>query len=510
LSGISHLAAQLEESQPALATEYSETFYRSLVESLPQNILHKDLEGRFTFANRKCCELIGKPLEEIVGKTDFDLFPADLAVKHLEDDRKVLKWRETLETVEEHLTERGERLYLQAIKTPIYTAGKQISGIQYVSWDVTGHRAGLEALRESEERFRQLFEEAPVACHEIDKEGIVRRVNRAECALLGFEYSEIIGRPVWNFVAGDERIRSQEAVRKKLSGEQPLVVFSRDYSRRDGTRLTLEIHEKLIRDASGSAIGIRSSLLDITERLQAQQKLARQAQELARSNAELEQFAYVASHDLQEPLRKVQAFGDRLKTKCGDALGEQGLDYLARMQNAAGRMQVLINDLLTLSRIRTKPQPLTPVNLNAVARAVVSDLEARIEQLGATVEIGDLPTFRADAVQISQLLQNLIGNALKFHRPGEPPVVKVTSTVTRAEKRCCIIAVEDNGIGFEEKYLGKIFQVFQRLHARNEYEGTGIGLAVCRQIAERHGGSITACSEPGKGAKFIVTLALED
>src|SRR5260370_23475074 len=231
LYGISHLAAQLEESQPALATEYSETFYRTLVESLPQNILHKDLEGRFTFANRKCCELIGKPLEEIVGKTDFDLFPADLAVKHLEDDRKVLKWRETLETVEEHLTERGERLYLQAIKTPIYAAGKQISGIQCVSWDVTGQRAGLEALRESEERFRQLFEEAPVACHEIDKEGIVRRVNRAECALLGFEYSEIIGRPVWNFVAGDERIRSQEAVRKKLSGEQPLIVFSRDSSR---------------------------------------------------------------------------------------------------------------------------------------------------------------------------------------------------------------------------------------------------------------------------------------
>jgi PAS domain S-box-containing protein len=503
------LAAQLEQSQQALESEHSEAFYRSLVESLPQSVLLKDLEGRFTFANRKSCELIGKPLQEIVGKTDFDLFPSDLAAKHLEDDHKVLHRRETLETVEEHFTARGEKLYLQSIKTPIYTAGK-ISGVQCVSWDVTGYQAGLEALRESEERFRHLFEEAPVACHEIDTDGIVRRVNRAECALLGFEYSEIIGRPVWNFVAGDERIRSQEAVRKKLSGEQPLVVFSRDYFRRDGTRLTLEIHEKLIHDASGAAVGTRSSLLDITERVQAQQKLARQAQELARSNAELEQFAYVASHDLQEPLRKVQAFGDRLKTKCADALGEQGLDYLARMQNAAGRMQLLINDLLTLSRIRTKPQPLTRVNLNAVARAVVSDLETRIEQLGANVEIGELPTLRADALQISQLLQNLIGNALKFHRPGEPPVVKVTSTVTQAEKRFCVLVVEDNGIGFQEKYLDKIFQVFQRLHGRNEYEGTGIGLAVCRQIAERHGGNITASSEPGKGAKFSVTLASED
>ncbi len=509
MSSISQLGAELERARVSADIGHSDAFYHSLVENLPHSILHKDLEGRFTFANRKCCELIGKPLEDILGKTDFDLFPRDLAVQYRADDLKVLQRGQPFETVEQHVTAQGAKLYVQVIKTPIYDAAKQPLGLQCIFWDVTGHKLAVQELLESEERFRQLFDQAPVAYHEIDCNGVVRRLNRAECALLGFQYSEIIGKPIWDFVADDERVRSQEAVRKKLSGEQALVPFTRDYVRGDGARLTVEIHEKLIRDASGTVVGIRSSLLDITERKQAQEELARKAQELARSNAELEQFAYVASHDLQEPLRKIQAFGDRLNAKCGDSIGDLGLDYLGRMQNAAGRMQVLINDLLALSRLKTKAQPFAPVNLNAVARAVLSDLETRIERLGATVEIGTLPALNADGLQMSQLLQNLIGNALKFHRPDQPPVVKVTSSLAEADQRSCHIVVEDNGIGFEEKYLDRIFQVFQRLHGRNEYEGTGIGLAICRQIAERHGGSITAHSEPGKGAKFIVTLPLE-
>ena len=509
MSSINQLAAELERSRVSPAIGYTDAFYHSLIENLPHSILHKDLQGRFTFANRKCCEMIGRPLEEILGKTDFDLSPLDLAAQYRADDRKVLERGEPFETVEQHVTARGAKLYVQVIKTPIYDDAKHPLGLQCVFWDVTGHKLAVQELLESEERFRQLFEEAPVACHEIDRDGVVRRLNRAECALLGFDHSEIVGKPVWSFVADDERIRSQEAVRKKISGEQALVPFTRDYVRGDGARLTVEIHEKLIRDSSGTVVGIRSSLLDITERKRAQEELARNAQELARSNAELEQFAYVASHDLQEPLRKIQAFGDRLKAKCGDSLGDQGMDYLGRMQNAAGRMQVLINDLLTLSRLKTKAQPFTPVNLNAVARAVLSDLETRIERLGATVEIGTLPSLSADVVQMSQLLQNLIGNALKFHKPDEPPAVKVSSSFAEADQRSCHIVVEDNGIGFEEKYVDRIFQVFQRLHGRNEYEGTGIGLAICRQIAERHGGSITAHSQPGKGAKFIVTLPLE-
>ena len=244
----------------------------------------------------------------------------------------------------------------------------------------------------------------------------------------------------------------------------------------------------------------------------------RQSQELARSNIELQQFASVASHDLQEPLRKIQAFGNRLKATCGEALTEQGQDYLERMQSAAQRMQALIDDLLTLSRIATRGQPFVPVSLNQVTQEVLSDLEVRIQQSRGKVEVGELPTIEADPIQIHQLLQNLITNALKFQPPDAVPVVKISSQLLDRESvpvdrliaaDFCQIMVADNGIGFDEKYLDRIFNVFQRLHNRSEYEGTGMGLTICQRIAERHGGSITAKSQLGQGATFIVTLPIK-
>ncbi len=257
----------------------------------------------------------------------------------------------------------------------------------------------------------------------------------------------------------------------------------------------------------------------IAERKQAEERLKKFATELERSNRELEDFASVASHDLQEPLRKVQAFGDRLKAQCGEELDAGGRDYLERMQGAAGRMQTLIEDLLAFARVTTRARPFVPVDLSQVARVVVSDLEARLEQTGGRVEVGELPAIDADPTQIRQLLQNLIGNALKFHEEDEAPVVKVRSRrlddgaeapPDRPEDReLCRITVEDNGIGFDEKYLDRIFTVFRRLHGRDDYEGTGVGLAICRKIVERHGGSITATSTPGRGSTFIITLPLE-
>ena len=229
--------------------------------------------------------------------------------------------------------------------------------------------------------------------------------------------------------------------------------------------------------------------------------------ELERSNRELQDFAFVASHDLQEPLRKIQAFGDRLRGKHGEALGPEGIDYLERMQRAAHRMHVLINDLLTFSRVTSRGQPFMPTDLGQIAREVLADLEVRVEQTGGRVEIGDLPTLDADPLQMRQLLQNLLGNGLKFHRDGEPPVVRVSGAVLAdgGPPRARIV-VTDNGIGFDMKYLDRIFTPFQRLHGRTEYEGTGMGLAVCRRIVERHGGALTAESAPGQGARFLVTL----
>lgn len=260
---------------------------------------------------------------------------------------------------------------------------------------------------------------------------------------------------------------------------------------------------------------------DITERKQVEERLQAYAVKLERSNRELQDFASVASHDLQEPLRKIQAFGDRLKKKCGESLDEQARDYLERMQNAAQRMQTLINDLLTFSRVTTKAQPFLPTNLTEVTREVLSDLGITIEELGAQVEVSDLPVIEVDRLQIRQLLQNLISNALKFHRQQVAPVVKILGKLSAvapgrdsadehdADEAYCQLFVEDNGIGFDEKYLDRIFNLFQRLHGRNEYEGTGIGLAVCRKIVERHGGRITASSKPGEGATFIVTLPVK-
>jgi light-regulated signal transduction histidine kinase (bacteriophytochrome) len=272
--------------------------------------------------------------------------------------------------------------------------------------------------------------------------------------------------------------------------------------RKDGTAFPAEYVATPVRDPNGQQ-GAVVLFQDITARRQAEAEVARQRAELERSNRELQDFASVASHDLQEPLRKVQAFGDRLNRKFGDQLGPDGRDYLGRMQQAAGRMQVLINDLLTFSRVTTRGEPFRPTDLQVVVRQVVEDLETRIEQSGASVELNELPTLEADPLQMRQLFQNLIGNALKFRRPEVAPHVRVWS---RPLGHAFEIAVEDNGIGFDEKYLDRIFTIFQRLHGRGEYEGTGVGLAVCRRIVERHGGTLTARSAPGQGATFLITL----
>ena len=249
---------------------------------------------------------------------------------------------------------------------------------------------------------------------------------------------------------------------------------------------------------------------ELVDRRRAEERLKETAELLTRKNQELQEFVYIASHDLQEPLRKVMAFSDRLKSRYSDVIDEKGLDYMKRMQNATERMQTFINDLLMYSRVTTKARPYEPVDLKMVFNEVVNDLEVKIQESRGRVEAEGLAIIEADPLQMRQLFQNLIGNALKFRKKSEPPVVRIKGVFLEPEDngsgRLYRITVQDNGIGFDERYADRIFGVFQRLHGRNEYRGSGIGLSICKKIVERHRGRIMARSSPGEGSTFIVLL----
>ncbi len=251
----------------------------------------------------------------------------------------------------------------------------------------------------------------------------------------------------------------------------------------------------------------------VTERTQ---ELTLYSDELSRSNRELEEFAFVASHDLQEPLRKIQAFSDRLESMFKDELGEKGTDYIARMKNAAQRMSNLINDLLEFSRVTTRGKDFTDTDLNSILNDIKSDLEIAINECNAQIVTANMPVIQADPSQMHQLFLNLISNAVKFRAPNVDPVINIDfervsefSEDHNSEISWHVITVRDNGIGFSDEYADKIFVPFQRLHGRSQYKGTGIGLSVCRRIVERHGGSIAAISTLGEGATFIIKLPVD-
>lgn len=256
---------------------------------------------------------------------------------------------------------------------------------------------------------------------------------------------------------------------------------------------------RLIKELQRSRDELETRVQDRTAELQKSTKA------LERSNRELDSFAHVASHDLQEPLRKIQTFADRLVTIQQESLDDKTRDYLNRMRNAAGRMQTLVQDLLRYSRVTSRTNPFNLINLKIPVAEAVTDLTVLFEETGGSIEIDELPEVEADQIQMRQLFQNLIGNGLKYHGE-ERPVIRVYSSPS-PQNEFHEIHVRDNGIGFDESHLDKIFMPFQRLHGRSApYTGTGMGLAICRRILERHGGSITARSEPGKGATFIVRL----
>ncbi len=377
----------------------------------------------------------------------------------------------------------------------------------------------------------RMIEAAPGGVLLVDRRGRIVYANQGAADVFGWARDELVGRQVDVLVPEPHRGRHAEireryfatppgkrnvgvevaAIRKNgtkvfidvrlsqvLEGEEPLVLtVVRDVTDEVERKHRLEEYARGVELAN-------TSCADLQHELEASNELLRQR------NKELEQFAFVASHDLQEPLRKIVAFGDRLKVKYAPQLDAQGRDYIERMQSAGMRMQALIDDLLAYSRLTTRAQPFERVDLGRVVKNVLSDMEVALERSYGSVDVAPLPIVDADPVQMRQVFQNLIGNALKYAREGVPPAIRVYSVLATGpgDHEMASVYVQDNGIGFDEQYLDRIFTVFERLHPHDAYEGTGIGLAICEKIVRRHGGTITARSKPGHGSTFVFTVPI--
>lgn len=369
-------------------------------------------------------------------------------------------------------------------------------------------------------QFRSFTQEvSDYAIFIVDTKGTVINWNVGAERIKGYRADEIIGRNMECFYTHEDQESGVPLQLLQKAAAEGRVENEAWRVRKDGSRFWADVFITAVHDEDGNLVGFTKITRDMTERKKMEQELLSSKEELEAANAkltayfknleaankELEEFAFIASHDLQEPIRKILTFSKLVISEHAPGLDEAGIVYLERVQGAAARMQELLEALLRYSRLTSKAEPFSECKLSDAANEVVSDLTMLINRTGGKVELSELPVIQGDPPQIRQLFQNLIANALKFHKDDVPPVVKVYSKPI--ENVFCQISVEDNGIGFDPEYAEKIFFPFQRLHGRSsKYEGTGMGLAICRKVVERHGGSITAKSELGKGSIFIVSL----
>lgn len=378
------------------------------------------------------------------------------------------------------------------------------------------HRARQEAedaRQISEDRYKSLFNQAAAGIAQTDLNGRFLLVNQRYCEMVGRSQAELLALRMQDITDPEDLPENLQAYDLAVTGGVPFAVEKR-YILPSGSRIWVRNHVSLIRDRNGVPQGTLAISQDITDRKEAeialksaQEDLKEYAAKLESSNQELEHFATIASHDLQEPLRKVILFSEHLKTISESLLNAEGQDDIERIQRSTRRMQNLIDDLLDLSRVTRRGKPFQKTDLGEVAKEVSADLHFQCKESGGHIEIGPMMTIDADPGQMQQLMHCLLSNALKFHREGCPPVVKVSAQPF--DEEFCQLTVEDNGIGIKEEYYERIFETFARLHGKNTYPGTGIGLAIVKKIAERHKGSVKVHSVPGEGSTFTVMLPVK-
>jgi len=525
------LADRTGQHRAEVTRRQVEQRFDALVDTISEGVLLMDDRGVFRDCNDAAQEILGRPIEDIVG-TRFD----DEAWNGLREDGSPLPnvefpfWRAYVEretvpdTVMGIYPPDAPPRWIRVNAQPLFRGDDEEPYAVLVCFDdITEEKLKEEALQTS----RDLL--SSVLTSSLDGIAVLSAVRNDENAiddfecvlvnpqgekLIGHTAEDLVGNRVGRIMPEQEELGLLDAYRSVVETGEP---FETELYY-DAEDVDAWFHVMAVSVDDGVAVTFR----DVSERKEAAQAMAAANAKLERRNRALRDFAYIASHDLQEPLRKIRSFSSLVLDDYADAVDDTGRHYLGRMHDAAERMSQLINDLLVYSRITTRAQPFEPVDLEEIAKNVRSDLDLQIEDVGGTVDIGDLPTIEADPTQIRQVLQNLIGNGLKFHRPDVPPHVQVRATVEpasddlqregRLDASCtevCRLTVTDNGIGFEESYADRIFTPFKRLHGRGEYDGTGMGLAICRRIVERHGGDITVASTPGEGTTFTVLLPVD-
>ncbi len=472
-----------------------------MLNSVADAVTAVDPGGTVIYWNEAAERLYGRPASEMVGRTLADVVEPGIPAVDERRDFEELAAGETWCGEYEARNRDGRSFPVLATRAPVYDEDGKLLAVIGTSRDIGERKRAEETLRESEERFRALYEnsrDAIILTDPLDGGRIVA-ANPAACRMLGWTEEELVGRGrEVMFDPADPGVVALVQERGRSGAAQAELM----YRRRDGSTFPGEVSTALFTDSSGDVRAV-AIVRDVAERKEAEAFLHEYAERLQTSNEELQRFAYVASHDLQEPLRSIVSFSQLLERRYKGQLDADADEFIGFIVDGGNRMQRLIRDLLQVSRIETGAKPPSPTDAGAVVSGALRALDNPIRESGATVTVEALPVVMADASQVEQVFVNLIGNAIKYGRDGVPPEIAVSA---RKAGSMVEFAVADNGIGIEAEYFGRIFEMFRRLHTHDEYEGTGIGLAVVKKIVERHGGRVRVESRPGEGSTFFFTL----